>query len=276
MTIRKIIIRPPGTGNYADELHPKTTATHVVSTDGNIQTDIDTLKSGKATTDHNHTLTSLSEKSYASLTDKPTLGTASAKDIGTTSGTIPTLDANGKLSTTMLPALAITDTFVVATQAAMLALDVQVGDVAVRTDLKKTFILKTSPATAVANWQEMLTPTDLVQSVNGQTGTVTLTIPTNTNQLTKSDVYTKTEVDSKLSTAGYGDMLKATYDTVGNGTVNKARLADAVPWAGVSSKPSTFAPSAHTHTVAQITDFPVFVTIGGAKPTDSSLWFEEI
>jgi parallel beta-helix repeat protein len=57
----------------------------------------------------------------------------------------------------------------------MLALTAEVGDVAVRTDLSKSFILKTAGASTLANWQELLTPTDAVLSVNGQTGTVSLT-----------------------------------------------------------------------------------------------------
>ena len=72
------------------------------------------------------------------------------------------------------PDLTITDTFVVNTEAAMLALSAQKGDVAVRTDLNKTFILTASPATTLGNWQELLTPTDLVTSVAGRTGNVTL------------------------------------------------------------------------------------------------------
>ena len=35
-----------------------------------------------------------------------------------------------------------------------------------------------------------------------------------------------------------------------------AGSATSVPWSGVTGKPSTFAPSAHTHTKSQITDFP--------------------
>lgn len=84
------------------------------------------------------------------------------------------LDASGKLNTAQLPAIAITDTFVVATQAAMLALTAEIGDVVVRTDLSKSFILKTAGASTLANWQELLTPTDAVLSVDGRTGIVTL------------------------------------------------------------------------------------------------------
>lgn len=84
------------------------------------------------------------------------------------------LDAGGKLLTSQLPAIAITDTFVVASQSAMLALSAETGDVAVRPDLNKSFILKgTSPST-LADWQELLTPTDQVQSVNGMAGVVTV------------------------------------------------------------------------------------------------------
>lgn len=102
-------------------------------------------------------------------------GTAASKNTGTAAGNVPILDASGKLAASTLPAIAITDTFVVATEAAMLALTAEVGDVAVRTDLKKSFILKTTGATTLANWQELLTPTDVVTSVAGRTGAVTLT-----------------------------------------------------------------------------------------------------
>ena len=85
------------------------------------------------------------------------------------------LDSSGKINPLQLPALAITDTFVVASQAEQLALVAEVGDVAVRIDISKSLILTQSPASTLANWQELLTPTDAVQSVNGQAGNVNLT-----------------------------------------------------------------------------------------------------
>ena len=84
------------------------------------------------------------------------------------------LDADGLVPVHHLPALSITSTQVVASQAAMLALTAQTGDVAVRTDVNKSFILTATPATTLGNWQELLTPTDAVLSVDGQTGTVSL------------------------------------------------------------------------------------------------------
>lgn len=89
---------------------------------------------------------------------------------------IAQLDASGKLIAGQLPALAITDTYVVANEAAMLALTCEQGDVAVRTDISKSFILTAAPASTLGNWQELLTPASPVQSVNGQTGVVTITL----------------------------------------------------------------------------------------------------
>lgn len=120
----------------------------------------------------NLTAADIPELTLAKISDA---GTAAAKDFGTAEGNVPVLGAGGKLSEAVIPAIAITDTFVVDGQAAMLALGAQQGDVAVRTDVNKTFILKVAPATTLANWVELETPTDAVTSVNGLTGAVTLT-----------------------------------------------------------------------------------------------------
>lgn len=120
----------------------------------------------------NLTAADIPELTLAKISDA---GTAAAKDFGTAEGNVPVLGAGGKLSEAVIPAIAITDTFVVDSQAAMLALEAQQGDVAVRTDVNKTFILKVALASTLANWVELETPTDAVTSVNGLTGAVTLT-----------------------------------------------------------------------------------------------------
>jgi len=56
----------------------------------------------------------------------------------------------------------------------MLALTAQVGDVAVRTAVNKSFILTATPASTLGNWQELLSPTDAVLSVDGSTGAIDL------------------------------------------------------------------------------------------------------
>ena len=102
------------------------------------------------------------------------LGTASTKNVGTAAGNVPILGADGKLNTSVLPALALVDVYTVDSEAAMLALSAQQGDIAIRTDESKTYILSKEPASTLANWIELLFPIS-VTSVNGKTGVVVLT-----------------------------------------------------------------------------------------------------
>jgi hypothetical protein len=92
---------------------------------------------------------------------------------GANNGIAP-LDGNGKVPLDHIPASAIAEVFVVSSQSAMLALSAGVGDIAVRTDVNKSFILQATPATTLGNWVELLTPTDSVLSVDGLTGAVSL------------------------------------------------------------------------------------------------------
>lgn len=87
---------------------------------------------------------------------------------------VASLDASGLIPTSQMPPLAISEPFIVASQVAMLALTAQRGDVAIRTDVNKTFILATESPSTLADWKEMLTPTDAVSSVDGRVGAVTL------------------------------------------------------------------------------------------------------
>lgn len=78
---------------------------------------------------------------------------------------VATLDATGKVPENQIPAVAIVDTFVVNSQAAMLALTIQKGDIAIRTDINKNFILQQEPASTLANWVDFKNPNSGVQSV---------------------------------------------------------------------------------------------------------------
>jgi hypothetical protein len=85
---------------------------------------------------------------------------------------VATLDGSGKLLASQIPAITISDTFVVANQTAMLAVVAETGDVAVRTDQNKSYILKGTNPTVLADWQELLTPTSAVTTVFGRSGAV--------------------------------------------------------------------------------------------------------
>lgn len=85
------------------------------------------------------------------------------------------LDSNGKINASLMPALALTETFIVESEAEMLRLVAQPGDIAIRTDLSQTFILKAANATLLESWTEFLSPASEVTSVNGMKGAVTIT-----------------------------------------------------------------------------------------------------
>ena len=123
--------------------------------------------------------------SNLTTTDISGIGTAATKNVGTAAGNIPILGSDGKLSDSVIPAIAISESHTVASEHEMLALAAQVGDIAIRTDGAGTWILKQTPASTLANWVQLKSPTDAVTSINGKTGNVTLTtsdIAEGTNQ----------------------------------------------------------------------------------------------
>lgn len=62
------------------------------------------------------------------------------------------LDASNKIPLANIPAAAITEVFPVSSQAQMLSLTADPGDVAKRTDLGASFILMSAPASTLENW----------------------------------------------------------------------------------------------------------------------------
>lgn len=87
---------------------------------------------------------------------------------------VATLDATGKIPTNQIPAIAISEVWVVNSEAEQLALPAEVGDVAVRVDLNQSFIHNGSSTGNMSDWTLLRTPTDSVISVNGQQNVVVL------------------------------------------------------------------------------------------------------
>ena len=83
--------------------------------------------------------------------------------------------------------------------------------------------------------------------------TGTPTAPTAAPATNTTQIATTAFVQEVLAGAGAGDMSKAVYDTTNNGKVDVAEVADAVPWTGVTGKPSAFMPAAHGHATSEIT-----------------------
>lgn len=128
-------------------------------------------------------------------------------------GSFAVLDENGKVAVAQLPAIAITDTFAAASQAEMLALAAQKGDIAIRSDLNRSFVLGADDASVLANWKELLTPTDAVLSVAGLTGAVTASGLKGALAIAPADVA--------------GLAASATVDTTNAGNIASGTLSNA-------------------------------------------------
>ena len=132
------------------------------------------------------------------------------------------LDGNGKLLTSLLPALAIGDTEVVATDEARFALttaEVQKGDVVIVTGTNKTYrVVDDTKLNSADGYAQILTPDAPVQSVNGKTGNVLLDTDdiaegSNNKYYTDARVQAKVETMSSTSLADTANILYVT-DTI--------------------------------------------------------------
>jgi Major tropism determinant N-terminal domain len=238
---------------------------------------------------HTHVATDISDstavgRSVLKAADAAAARTAigagtSSLAIGTTSTTakagnwFPSFaEVTGTLSTAQLPPLAIVQPTAVASQAAMLALTAQRGDVAIRTDIGKTYILSTDNPGTLADWLEIVSTSD-VTSVAGRTGAVVLAKA----DVGLGNVDNTSDVNKPVSTAQQTALnLKAdkasptftgtvTLPSTTNGlTKSNVGLANVDNTSDVNKPVSTaqtaaFAPKTHTHGTADI-----LVVDGGA------------
>ncbi|ASX98696.1 minor tail protein [Arthrobacter phage Colucci] len=145
-------------------------------------------------------------------------------------------DISGTVPTSALPPLAINDTFPVASQAAMLALTAQRGDMAIRSDNGRSYVLSTDSPGTLADWKEIMAAGQ-VQSVAGKTGVVALV---------KADVG----LGSVDNTSDAAKPVSTATQTALNA---KANTSHTHLWADLTDKPATFTPSAHVHSAADLT-----------------------
>lgn len=102
----------------------------------------------------------VSSATYRTLTPSD-LGAVAYSEKGSANG-VATLDSGGKIPQGQLPAIGLTDVYVVADETAQLALDAQEGDVAIRTDEGKTYIHNGGTSDTMSDWSEMLSPGEYV------------------------------------------------------------------------------------------------------------------
>ena len=138
---------------------------------------------------------------------------------------VATLDANGLVPESQLPPVSKIDTFIVASEAEMVALTAQTGDHAIRTDLNTTFILKGSDPAVTSDWQEIISR---VNQVNGLTGDVTLT----TTEITEGTnlYYTEARFDSSFGGKTTTDLAEGTNLYFTDSRAQTASVVDSPVW----------------------------------------------
>lgn len=181
------------------------------------------------------------KNSDAVNTLKSSLGTAAFVNTGNQPGNVPVIQDDGVLSSSIIPPVKVNHTWVVDSEAEMLALNAAVGDFAVRTDTSVTYVLKDLPASNIDNWILLSSPTDGVTSWNGQTGAVTYKAPVTSVNGKKDDVVITVNgqtsgADGNIGLAG--EVLPVTYSdtkTIKDALGEKVTLATNQTITGVKS-----------------------------------------
>lgn len=226
------------------------------------------------------------------VAQKSDLWTAASKNTWTSSWNVPVLDSNWKLNTSVLPAIAITDTFTVSAVSGLTGLsDAQKWDIAIVTWTSETYILSDDPYSTAANWKKLATPTDAVTSVNTKTWAVTLdaddisdTSTTNKfvtatekstwngkqNALSTQTAYTSKGSATKvpqITTNTLWQVTGITEVTITQPTVNNATLTVTQNW---TSK-GTFTSNASSDVTIALTDTTYESKTAASSGTDLSL-----
>ena len=152
---------------------------------------------------------------YDNMYNTPTLWTAASKNTWTSSWNVPILDSNWKLSTTILPAIAVTDTYTVSTTSDLTGLSsAEKGDIAIVTTDSETYILSADPYSTASNWKKLATPTDTVTSVNTKTWAVTLNADDISDSTTTNKFVTSADITKlgNLSWVNTWDQSASDFD----------------------------------------------------------------
>lgn len=112
------------------------------------------------------------------------------------------------LPSDMLPALSISEKFSAVSQAAMLALTAQRGDICLRSDNNHIYWLTSDSPSTLADWLQIDTGTTGVTSINGETGVLTdyakttdLTAKQSTSAKDQANGYAGLDANAKLLTS---------------------------------------------------------------------------
>ena len=164
----------------ADQTDAEIKIAYEANSDTNAFTDAEKTKlSGIAASANNYSISSdlLDEDNMASnsATKVPSQQSVKAYVDANSSDTTYTAGTGLSLSGTTfnVDQIALTTVQTAANESAQLALTTQEGDIVVRSDQNKSYVRNSGTAGTMADFTELLTPTDQVLSVNGNTGAIT-------------------------------------------------------------------------------------------------------
>src|SRR5699024_10070310 len=185
-------------------------------------------------------------------------------DFATAWANLDYADLVGKVPKSALPDIG-NSTTPVASEAAMLNLPAVVGNMAIRTDIGKTFVLAEEPANVLENWVELVTTSD-VQSVNGKTGNVTLT----KSDVGLSNVNNTADADKPVATQSVNGLLSAEDkkkldNATSNATGSRVAMRDSAGKSKFKGVTIESAPAANTDaTTKAYVDAQVSSVAGGS------------
>ena len=180
-------------------------------------------------------------------------------------------DILGKVPKSALPDIG-NSTQVVDSESAMLNLPAVTGNMVIRTDIGKTFVLAEEPASVLENWVELVTSSD-VQSVNGKTGNVTLT----KTDVGLSKVNNTADADKPVATTSVNGLMSktdkaalngATYQATANALVKRTSTASA----SFSQLAISEAPTASGHVATKSYTDDLFGTLAGGSVLSNTDW----
>lgn len=170
--------------------------------------------SGYATTGHIH-----DDRYYTQSETDSLLSDKMDKDQKGVANGLASLGSDGKIPTGQLPALAINNTFTVSSQSAMLGLTAQRGDVAIRTDQGRTYILAADAPATLGNWKEIIASPSVDMATTSSAGIVELA--TNSEAVagtSSSRVITPASLSAAFNAAGNTVTVLSANQSVPSGT----------------------------------------------------------
>jgi hypothetical protein len=217
------------TANYNDLLNKPAVIANIVNTVNGLTGDVLINKNtiGIAnvdnTTDANKPISILTNTALNNKVDKTAINAANG---------IPSLDANTKIPSYLLPAISFTSVTIANSSAQMQSIGATAlkGTVAVRTDISRTYVLSVDNSSNINDWVEILNPGAPVQSVNGKLANVSLTtsdVAEGTNEyFTQSKARLSLSANGPINYNAVSGLLSADTSTSNYSLVTRSALQE--------------------------------------------------